>query len=68
MLFRYCTVDEEKFTGLNICGFSAIEVFTEILLHCLDHKCSLCSTIKRGTYIHGKAFEVLLKSVKNTKV
>ena len=38
-----CTVDGERFAGLNIGGFSAIEVFTEILLHCLG---SLFSTIK----------------------
>ena len=29
------TVDGERFTGLNIRGFSAIEVFMEIVLHCL---------------------------------
>ena len=41
-----CTIDGKKFAGLNIRGFSAIEVFTEILLWCLGHKCSLFSTIK----------------------
>ena len=40
------TVDGERFAGLNICGFSTIEVFTVILLRCLGHKCSLFSTIK----------------------
>ena len=29
------TIDRERFAGLNICCFSAIKVFTEILLHCL---------------------------------
>ena len=32
------TVDGERFTGLNIRSFSAIEVFAEIFLHCLSHK------------------------------
>ena len=41
---RFCistkstTVDGERFAGLNIHGFSAIEVFTEIFLHCLGYK------------------------------
>ena len=35
-----------KICWANICGFSAIEVFTEILSWCLGHKCSLFSTIK----------------------
>ena len=35
-----------KIPGLNICGFSAIKVFVEILSHCLGHKCSLFSTNK----------------------
>ena len=39
-------VDGERFSGLNIRGFSAIKVFTEILSRCLGHKCSLFSTIK----------------------
>ena len=54
MLFRYCAVGGDRFAELNICGFSAIKVFTEILLYCLGHKCSLFSTIKKGAYIHGK--------------
>ena len=40
------TVDRETFAGVNICGFSSIEVFMEILSHSLGHKCSLFSTIK----------------------
>ena len=32
------TVDGERFAGLNIRSFSAIEVFAEIFLHCLGHK------------------------------
>ena len=60
------TIDGERFTGLNICGFSAIEVFTEILSRCLGHKYLV--QLKRGTYIHGKTFAVLLKTVKNMKV
>ena len=42
MLYRR----RKRFAGLNIHGFSAIEVFTEILLRCLDHKCSLFSKTK----------------------
>ena len=29
------------FDGLNICSFSAIKIFTEILSRCLGHHCSL---------------------------
>ena len=44
---KWChTVDGERFAGLNICSFSAIKVFTEIVSHCLGHKYSLFSTIK----------------------
>ena len=32
------TIGGERFTGLNIRGFSAIEVFAEIFSRCLDHK------------------------------
>ena len=32
------TVNGERFAGLNICCFSAIEVFMEILSRCLGHK------------------------------
>ena len=39
-------VDRERFAGLNIHGFSTIEVFTKIFLHYLGHKCSLLSIIK----------------------
>ena len=58
-------MDGERFTGLNICGFNAIEVFAEIFLCCLGHKYSL---LKRGTYIHGKTFAVFLKTMKNAEV
>ena len=40
------TVDEERFAGLNIHGFSAIKVFAEIFSHCLGHKYSLFSINK----------------------
>ena len=42
------TVDRERFAGLNICGFSTIEVFAEIFLHCLGHKYSLFSINKEA--------------------
>ena len=32
------TVDRERFTGLNIHGFSTIKVFAEIFSCCLGHK------------------------------
>ena len=41
---RFCistkstTVDGERFAGLNIRGFNAIEVFAEIFSRCLDHE------------------------------
>ena len=35
------TVDGERFAGLNIHGFNAIKVFTEIFSHCLGHKYSI---------------------------
>ena len=50
------TVDGERFTGLNIRGFSAIEVFMEIVLRCLGHKCSLFSTIKERRLYSWKNF------------
>ena len=46
----------ERFTGLNICGFSAIEVFAEILSHCLGNNCSLFSTIKERHLYSWKRF------------
>ena len=62
------TVDGERFTELNICGFIAIEVFTETFSCCLGHKCSLFSTIKEKCLYSQKTFVVLQKTVKNTKV
>ena len=61
------TIDRERIAGLNIHSFSDIKVFTEILSHCLGHECSF-STITENTYIHGKIFVVLLKTMKNVKV
>ena len=60
-----CTVDVEKFAGLNVWGFNPNEVFMEILPHFLGQKCLF---LKRGAYIHGKTFTVLLKTVKTIKV
>ena len=62
------TIDGERFVGLNIRGFSALEVVTEILLCCLAHKYSLFSTIKeRCFYLRKKTFAILLKTVKTRK-
>ena len=44
--FEVHTVDGERFGGLNIHGFSAIEVFAEIFSLCLGHKYSLFSIIR----------------------
>ena len=59
------TVDVERFAGLNVCCFNPIEVFMEILSHCLGQKCLLSSI--RGIYIHGRVFMVLLKTMKMQK-
>ena len=50
------TVDGEKFAGLNIRGFSAIEVFAEIVLHCLGHKYLLFCIIKERHLYSQKNF------------
>ena len=63
---KVCTIDVEIFAGLNICGFNPIEVFVEILSHCLGHKC-LFSMI-REVLIHGKTFTVVLKTIKTGKI
>ena len=49
-------VDGERFTELYICGFSAIEVFKEILSRCLGHKYSLFSAIKERHLYSRKIF------------
>ena len=68
LLLESNTIDRERFAGLNICGFSAIKVFTEIFLCCLDRKYSLFSIIKERHLYSWKTFTVLLKTVKNVKV
>ena len=50
------TVDGERFAGLNICSFSAIEVFMEILPRCFGHKCSLFSATKERSLYSRKNF------------
>ena len=55
------TVDMETFPGLNFCGFHPAKVFAETLSCFLSQKCSL---LKRGTYVYGKTYAVLLKTVK----
>ena len=49
-------IDLERFAGLSICGFSATEVFTEILSRSLGHKYSLFSTIKERCLYSWKTF------------
>ena len=53
------TVDRERFAGLNICGFSAIEVFMRSAHYLVQ--------LKRGAYIPQKTFMVLLKTWKKQK-
>ena len=49
---KVITVDGERFAGLNIHGFSTIEVFVEIFSCCLGHKYSLFSIItERHLYL-----------------
>ena len=60
-LIRY-TIDMERFAGLNICDFSLIEVFTEILSRCLGQKYSLFSIIKERHLYSGKNFHGTLKN------
>ena len=62
------TVHGERFLGLNICCFSAIKIFTEILSHCLGHKCLLFSTVKER-YLYSRInFQGTPKNRENTKV
>ena len=53
--------------GLNLCSFSHIKVFMEILLCCLGQKFSLFSIIKERRYNHGKTLTVLLNIMKMRK-
>ena len=50
------TVDGERFAGLNIRSFSAIEIFAEIFLHRLGHKYSLFSITKERHLFSRKNF------------
>ena len=54
----------ERFAGINICSFSPIKAFTEILSRCLGQRCTL---LNRRAYNHEKTFSVLLKTVENAK-
>ena len=49
-------IDVERFAGLNVHGFNLIEIFTEILLCCLDQKCLLFSIIKEKCLYSQKNF------------
>ena len=61
------TIDEERFAGLNIRGFSTIKVFSEIFSHCLGHKYSLISIIQEGHVYSRKNFHGTPKTVKTQK-
>ena len=47
MLFE-ATVNGERFTGLNICGFSPMKFFTRIFLRYLGQQCVIffCGTLE----------------------
>ena len=62
------TIDRERFTELNIHGFSAIKYFAEIFLCFLGHKYSLFSIVKERHLCSWKNFHGTLEIVKNTKV
>ena len=61
----FVTADGERFAGLNVRIFNPIEVFADILLHCLGgQKCLLFSIIKESHLYLRESFAVLLKTVK----
>ena len=62
------TVDRERFAGLNIHGFNAIEVFMEIFSRCLGHKYSLFSIIKERYLYSQKNFYSTSENRENAKV
>ena len=62
------TVDRERFAGLNIRGFSTIEVFMKIFCVALATTAHYLVLLQGGAYINGKTLAVLLKTVKNVKV
>ena len=62
------TIDVERFVGINIRGFSLIEVFVEYFCVALAISAQYLVLLQRDAYIHGKAFAVLLKTVNNVKV
>ena len=62
------TVDVERYTGLNIRGFDSTEVFAEHFHVALARSAYYLAQLKRGAYIHGKTFMVLLKIAKTVKV
>ena len=61
------TVDGERFAGLNIRGFSAIEDFTEIFSHYLGHKYSLFSINKERHIYSWKNFHGTPENCENCK-
>ena len=61
----YYTVDVETLAVLNIHSFNRIEVFAEMLLHCLSQKCLLFNVIKERCLYSWKNFHSTLKNYKN---
>ena len=62
------TVDGKKFAGLNVCGFNPIEVFAELLLHCLGQKCLLFSIIKKRCLYSQENFHGTLENHEKCKI
>ena len=56
------TVDGERFAGLNICGFSAVEDFHGNIPRCLGHKYSLFSVNKERHLYSRKNFRGALEN------
>ena len=62
------TVDGERFAGLIIRSFSAIKFLRRYFHIALAISTHYLVELKRGTYILGKTFAVVLKTVENVEV
>ena len=54
-IYKPITVNVERFTGLNIRGFSPIKFFTRIIFHDVLTSCDYCLTIAKYSWenLHG---------------
>ena len=65
LLGSACTVDVERFAGLNIHSFNPTGVFMEILSRCLGQKCLLFSMVKERCLYSRKNFCSTFENVKS---